>query len=240
MKERLNSSVILLAILAFSAGTFAADASLLKPPSGAKVAIVVFEDLECSECARAYPLVKEAAGAHKVPVVLHDFPLPRHSWSFEAAVWARYFDQTSVNLGEEFREFIRTNQVQINRDNLQQWVQKFGEENKAPLPSAKDPAGKLAEKVRADYALGQRIGVEHTPTIWVISNSGVSQPFVEEVKDREQFSHVIEEMLKKAQAVAPAKSSSAKPVSSKAGSSKPKKGAPKGAPQESHKSRMKN
>ena len=52
------------------------------------------------------------------------------------------------------------------------------------MPLAKDPDGKLAEKVRADYALGQRIGVEHTPTIWVISNGGVSQPLVEEVKDR--------------------------------------------------------
>lgn len=174
------------------------------------MAIVVFEDLECSECARAYPLAWEAAKAHKIPVVLHDFPLPRHNWSFEAAVWARYFDQASADLGNEFRAFIYTNQVQINKDNLQQWVQRFGDENKAPLPSAKDPAGKLAERVRADYALGQRIGVEHTPTIWVISNSGVSQPFVEEVKDREQLSRVIEEMLKKAQPVAPAKSISPK------------------------------
>jgi protein-disulfide isomerase len=206
--------------LVFSVPAFAADASLLKPPPVAKVAIVVFEDLECSECARAYPLVWEAARTHKIPVMLHDFPLPRHSWSFVAAVWARYFDQTSVNLGNEFREFIYTN----HRDNLQQWVQKFGDENKAFLPSARDPAGKLAEKVKADYALGQRLGVEHTPTIWVISNSGVSQPFVEEVKDREQLSLVIEEMLQKAQSVAPAKSISPKPISSM-----PKKGAPKKA-----------
>jgi protein-disulfide isomerase len=202
--------LIFTAWLALSVPALAADASLLKPPPGAKLAIVVFEDLESSECARAYPLVWEAANAHKIPVVLHDFPLPRHNWSFEAAAWARYFDQASVNLGGQFREFVYTNQVQINKDNLQHWVQRFGDENKAPLPSAKDPAGKLAERVRADYALGQRVGVEHTPTIWVISNSGVSQPFVEEVKDREQLSRVIEEMLKKAQPVAPVKSISPK------------------------------
>ena len=217
--------LIFTALLGLSALALAADASLLKPPPGAKLAIVVFEDLESSECARAYPLVWEAANAHKIPAVLHDFPLPRHNWSFEAAVWARYFDQASANLGNEFREFIYTNQVQINKDNLQQWVQKFGVDNKAPLPSANDPTGKLAEKVRADYALGQRIGVEHTPTIWVISNSGVSQPFVEEVKDRQQLSQVIEEMLKKAQSATPAKSISPKPISPKP--SKPKKGAPK-------------
>jgi protein-disulfide isomerase len=189
---------VLAVLTAFSAAAFAADASLLKPPPGAKVAIVMFEDLECPDCSRAYPMVWDAANAHKIPVVLHDFPLPRHNWSFEAAVWARYFDQTSIALGNEFRRFIYANQVQISKDNLQQWVQKFGEQNKAPVPFVKDPGGKLAEKVKADYALGQRIGVEHTPTIWVVGNSGVSQPLVEEVKDRGQLNQMIEDMLSKA------------------------------------------
>jgi protein-disulfide isomerase len=211
MKSRLNAAYITLITLALSAGAFAADASQLKPPPGAKVAIVMFQDLECPECARAYPLVWETANAHKVPVVLLDFPLPRHSWSFEAAVWARYFDQTSASLGNEFRRFIYASQVQINKDNLQQWVQKFSDENKAPLPLAKDPGGKLAEKVRADFALGQRIGVEHTPTIWVVSNGGASQPLVEEVKDRDQMNQMIEGMLKKAPPARPAKSVSPQP-----------------------------
>ena len=208
MNARPNAvfNLIPLITLALCAGALAADASLLKPPPGAKVAIVMFEDLECPECARAYALVWEAANARKVPVVLHDFPLPRHNWSFEAAVWARHFDLTSVVLGNEFRKFIYANQVQINKDNLQQWVQKFADENKSPLPFAKDPDGKLAEKVRADYALGQRIGVEHTPTIWVISNGGVSQPLVEEVKDRDQLDQMIEGMLKKVQPATPATS----------------------------------
>ena len=71
MKSRLNAASITLITLALSAWAVAADASLLKPPPGAKVAIVMFEDLECPECARAYPLVWAAAIAHKVPVVLH-------------------------------------------------------------------------------------------------------------------------------------------------------------------------
>ena len=37
------------------------------------------------------------------------------------------------------------------------------------LPFAVDPQGKLAAEVKADYALGQRIGIEHTPTIWVVT-----------------------------------------------------------------------
>lgn len=185
------------ALLGLFVPAFAADASLLKPPSGASIAIVVFQDLECSECARSYTLVQEVANAHSVPVMLHDFPLPRHTWSFEAAVWARYFDQSSIALGNAFREFILTNQAQISGANLQQWIQKFGDANKVPIPSANDPAGKLAEKVRADYALGQRIGVERTPTIWVVSKTEVSQPFVEEV-NQEQLGQIVGQMIQKA------------------------------------------
>ncbi len=78
-------------------------------------------------------------------------------------------------------------------------------QNKTAVPSDKDPEGKLAELVKADYVLGQRIGVEHTPTIWVVGNSGVSQPLVEEVKVREKLGQMIEDMLSKAQPWLPPK-----------------------------------
>jgi len=190
--------------LAFSSviapGSMAADATILKPPPGVRVAIAVFADLECQECATAYPLVWEAAEAHKIPVVLYDFPLPRHNWSFDAAVWARYFDtqNAAAGLGNDFRRFIYANQRPITRENLQQWVQRFADEHKVPVPAVLDPGGKLANKVKADFALGQRIGVEHTPTIWVIGNGVVSQPLVEEIKDRAQLNQIIDDMLRKA------------------------------------------
>ncbi|MGZ4860334.1 MAG: DsbA family protein [Candidatus Angelobacter sp.] len=200
--------MVLAALVAWSACSFAADASLLKPPPGAKVAIVMFEDLQCPDCSRAYPMVLEAANTHKIPLVLHDFPLPMHNWAFEGAVWARYFDKISIDTGSAFRKFIYANQIQITRDNLPQWVQKFAADNKTEVPYFKDPDGKLAEFVRADFSFGQRIGVEHTPTIWVVGNGGVSQPLVEEVKDRAKLGQMVEDMLSKAQPVAAAKVSS--------------------------------
>ena len=199
---------MLTGLLALCACAFAADASSLKPPRGAKVAVVMFEDLQCPDCARADSMVREVAAAHKVPVVLYDFPLPMHNWAFEAAVWARYFDHISSDMGNDFRKFIYANQIQITRDNLLQWAQKFAGENKTAVPSDKDPDGKLSELVKADFALGQRIGVEHTPTIWVIGNGGVSQPLVEEVKDRDKLGQMVEDMLSKAQQVSAATSNS--------------------------------
>ena len=209
MRVSINRVLILLATLGLSACAFATDASSLKPPRGAKAAIVMFEDLQCPDCSRAYSMVWEVAAAHKVPVVLHDFPLPMHNWAFDAAVWARYFDQRSSDLGNDFRKFIYANQIQVSRDNLPQWAQRFAGENKTAVPVDKDPDGKLAELVKADFALGQRIGVEHTPTIWVVGNSGVSQPLVEEVKDRDKLGQMIEDILSKAQAGPPATSNSA-------------------------------
>jgi protein-disulfide isomerase len=197
MRAISKSVFVFFIVLCLASLAFAADASSLKPPPGAKVALVVFEDLQCPDCARAYPVVWDAANAHKIPVVLHDFPLPMHNWSFEAAVWARFFDTKSINLGNDFRRYIYSNQPQINPGNLVQYVQKFADDNKVPVPFAKDPEGKLAEKVQADLALGRKIGLEHTPTIFVIGQGAVSTPFVE-VVDRAQLSQIIEDMQKKA------------------------------------------
>jgi protein-disulfide isomerase len=201
----LRLSFVFIALLTLASSAVAADATVLKPPRGAAVAIVIFEDLQCADCAQAYLVIWEAASAHKVPVVLHDFPLPMHNWAFDAAVWARYFDKTSADTGIEFRKFIYANQIQITRDSLPQWAQKFAVENKMAVSSDKHPDGKLADLVKADYLLGQRIGVEHTPTIWVVSNSGVSGPLVEEVSVREKLRQMIEEMFSKAHPVTAAK-----------------------------------
>jgi len=78
----------------------------LRPPKGSQIAIVVFEDLQCPQCRREAPLVAQAGKTYKIPVVRHDFPLPMHNWSFEAAVIAHYFDSRSRQLGLDFRDYI--------------------------------------------------------------------------------------------------------------------------------------
>ena len=190
-----------LGVLAITTAAFAADASSLKPPAGAKVAVVVFEDLQCPDCARAYPLIWETANAHKVPVVLHDFPLPMHNWSFDAAVYARFFDTKSQKLGDDFRGYIYKNQPNITPQNLRQYVQKFADDNKVPLPFVIDPEGKLKNLVTTDRELGNKIGLQHTPTIFVIANGGPPTPYVE-VEDRSKMGDMIEDMQKKAAPVA--------------------------------------
>jgi protein-disulfide isomerase len=167
----------------------------LRPPKGAQVAIVVFEDLQCPDCRRAAPLVEEAARTYKIPVIRHDFPLPFHTWSYEAAVMARFFDTHSKSLGNEFRDYIFSNQLEVTPQNLRGFADKFAAEHKAPLPFVVDPDGKFAALVNADKDLGKAINIQHTPTLYVVSNKRNGKPFVE-VVDRSQLYALIDAMLK--------------------------------------------
>jgi protein-disulfide isomerase len=186
-----------LVLFLLSGLAFPQDTSALRPPKGYKVAIVVFEDMQCPDCARAEPLLKDAEKTYKIPLVRHDFPLPMHNWSFDAHVMARYFDSKSKALGEEFRHFIFTNQNSITKDNLRGTAEKFAEEHKTTLPFVVDPTGKFTEEVKADFGLGQRVGIQHTPTIYIVSNSQRGQPFVE-VADRSQMFQMIDQIIKQA------------------------------------------
>jgi protein-disulfide isomerase len=165
----------------------------LRPPKGAQVALVVFEDLQCPDCRRAAPLVEEAARTYKIPVVRHDFPLPMHNWSYDAALIARYFDTRSKQLGNDFRDYIFQHQPEITPPTLRSFAEKFAADHKVDLPFAVDPQGKLAEGITQDKNLGQRVGINHTPTIYVVSNRTQGKPFVE-VVDRTQLFQLIDAM----------------------------------------------
>jgi len=171
------------------------DASALKPPAGARVAIIEFEDLECPDCANANPLLKEAAAKYNIPWIRHDFPLPQHNWSFQAAVNARFFDTKSKTLGNDYRDEVFANQISIETpDQLQQFTQRFASAHGVALPFAIDPMGRLTQEVKDDYALGQRIGIEHTPTIWIVTSAAHAPPFVE-VVDRGRLFQLIDTAL---------------------------------------------
>ena len=171
------------------------DPAALKPPPGARVAIVEFEDLECPDCARANPLLKDAAAKYNIPWVRHDFPLPQHNWSFQAAVNARFFDTKSKTIGNDYRDEVFANQISIETPvDLQQFTQRFAAQHGVALPFAIDPMGRLSQLVKDDRDLGQRIGIEHTPTIWIVTSAAHAPPFVE-VVDRTRLYQLIDQAL---------------------------------------------
>jgi protein-disulfide isomerase len=168
----------------------------LKPPAGVRVAIVEFEDQECPDCAAANPLVKAASEKYGIPWIRHDFPLPMHNWSFQAAVYARWFDTRNKKLGDDYRDSVFANQRSIETPaQLSQFTENFAQSHSTALPFAVDPQGKLAAEVNADRALGQRIGIDHTPTIWIVTNGANSAPPFVEVVDRSRLYQLIDQAL---------------------------------------------
>jgi protein-disulfide isomerase len=180
--------------LALASPAFAEDVpEALRPPKGSQVALVVFEDLQCPMCGRTAPLLEQAARNYKIPLVQHDFPLPMHNWSFDAAVLARYFDTHSKELGNAFRLEVFAHQLEINPQNLRGFADKFAAEHKTAVPFVIDPDGKLAGLVKADKELGNSLHVDHTPTVWIVSNKRPGNPYVE-VKDNSQLYVMIDAM----------------------------------------------
>lgn len=199
MKNVYQKCCLFMAVLLLAAtSVLSADDTVnpvLRPPKGAQVAIVVFEDLQCPQCKRVSPILERASKDYKIPLMRHDFPLPMHNWSYDAAVMARYFDETSKALGNEFRDYIFANQLEINPQNLRSYAEKFATEHKMSLPFVIDPQGKLAAEVNADRDIGKAIKLDHTPTVYIVSNRNPQKPYVE-MKESSQLYALIDAMLK--------------------------------------------
>jgi hypothetical protein len=203
MKRFTQMQFVAAAILLLASTMAWSDTSMLRPPKGSKVAIIVFEDLECPQCARAAPLAHEAAKKYDIPLVQHDFPLRQHPWSLEAAIDARYFDTKSPKLGDDYRLYIFQNQNFVTKQNLRGMTEKWAEQHGVTLPFVVDPSGELAAKVEADRAMGERIPLDHTPTIYIVTDAPNVAP-ITEVKDMTQLYQLLDELTKQVKASSPA------------------------------------
>jgi protein-disulfide isomerase len=192
-----------------------AQANILRPPAGAKVALVEFADLQCPDCARASALLEEASKSYKIPIVVYDFPLPQHNWSMEAAVLAHYLRTKSTKLNPvetKFRSYIYQNQSAITPQNLRHYIDEFAKANKITIPFVVDPQGKFAAEVRRDKDKGIAVNVQHTPTLYVVTAKSSGTPFVE-VVDRTNLFAMIDQAIAETKDVTPARAPGSKKVS---------------------------
>jgi protein-disulfide isomerase len=148
------------------------DTSMIKPPPGAKIAIYEFEDLECPACARAHPTVVAAVEHYKIAFVRKDFPLPGHIWSTDAAIWARYMqDKISPKVADEYRTAVFASQTAIgSKDDMMNFTRRFFQSHGLQMPFVVDPTGQFRKEVFEDKALGEKLGLTQTPTIFVCTD----------------------------------------------------------------------
>jgi protein-disulfide isomerase len=183
--------------LGAQAQTHVLDATPLKPPPGVRVAIFEFGDLECPACALANPVLKKAAAQYKIPWLRHDFLIKGHVWSPQAAVNARWFDTKGKGLGDEYRDEVFANQQQIEtRGDLDRFTKKFADNHKIDLPvMGVDAQGKLMDEVQADVALGLRVGIGKTPTVFIVVNTASGPRYFESIDPKTDLYQTIDEAM---------------------------------------------
>lgn len=149
------------------------DTSLLKPPAGAKVAVIEYEDLECPYCAKAFPIVHAAVKHYKIPLVECDYQISYHHWSHDAAICAHYLKaKVSPDLAEEYRREVFALQARISsRDDLHNFTQAFFSGHGQQMPFVMDPTGQYAREISETTAQGDRMGIPSTPSIFVVTNN---------------------------------------------------------------------
>jgi protein-disulfide isomerase len=160
-----------LAVLAGTASLWGARPEIVEGNSLSPVRVVIYEDLQCSDCQNLRTLMDQKIlprYGSRVAFVHRDLPLPRHDWARPAAVAGRWVYEQNHALGIVFRREIMSEQNHLTAGSLPNWLLEFARRNnlsqKGIVDSLSDP--RLLNLVDQDYLAGVARGVSKTPTIY--------------------------------------------------------------------------
>jgi protein-disulfide isomerase len=176
---------LLLAPVATTA-SLSAEILLVEGRQDSAVRMVIYEDLECPDCAAFRRMMDEKLlprYAEKVAFVHRDFPLAKHAWARRAAIAAHYFAGVKPELGLAYRRCVLAAIKQTTPENFDQKVAAFAQENgleaAAALAALADRHS--AELVEKDFQDGVARGVARTPTVFVNGKPLVEKFSFEEI-----------------------------------------------------------
>lgn len=162
------------------------------------VRAVIYEDLQCSDCADFRRMLDEKLlprYAGRVAFVHRDFPLAKHAWARRAAIAGRFFADHKPELAIVYRQYIMAGQAETTDANfsarLAEFAKAHGVDPEAAVAALSNPH--YAELVEQDYQDGVSRGVVHTPTVFVNG-----RPFIETFPV-EEISKGIDEALAQTQ-----------------------------------------
>jgi protein-disulfide isomerase len=160
-----------------------------------QVRVIIYEDLQCSDCAVFGKMLDRQIlprYAGRVEFAHRDFPLVKHAWARRAAAAAKYFGEIRPELGLAYRRQTMASLADITVENFNGRLLAFAAQNgldAAPaLASIEDK--RIAGLVENDFQDGVAHGVSKTPTVFVNG-----RPFIETISF-EEFSRALDEELK--------------------------------------------
>src|SRR5882762_7808656 len=87
---------------------YAADRHLIEGTAQSPVRVIVYEDLQCPDCADFRNMLDEKLLPRYSSTVRfehRDFPLSKHAWARPAAIASRFFEETRPGLGLAYRKY---------------------------------------------------------------------------------------------------------------------------------------
>jgi len=156
-----------------------AEQHLTEGAAQSPVRVIIYEDLQCPDCADFRKMLDETLlprFGSTVRFEHRDFPLAKHSWARKAAIAARFFEEAKPGLGLAYRKYSLSNLREIHAADFNGHLAQFAKDH--DVDSAKAIAAlsdeRLAALVEQDYQDGVARGIAHTPTVLVNG-----RPFVE-------------------------------------------------------------
>jgi protein-disulfide isomerase len=172
-------------LLAMLAPTFvlAAAQRLVEGNTASPVRVLVYEDLQCPDCADFRKMLDEKLLPRyggKVAFEHRDFPLAKHAWARKAAIAAQFFQETSAPLAVKYRRYSLANIKPANfNERLAEFAKSNGADPVAAVAALDDP--RYAAAVEKDFQEGVARGVAHTPTAFVNGMAFVETITLEEI-----------------------------------------------------------
>lgn len=175
----------------------AADKRLVEGRADSPVRVIIYEDLQCSDCANFRRMLDEKllpAYAARVAFEHRDFPLPKHAWARWAAIASRFFEEQDPKLAVEWRRRVLADFRDVTAESFPAYLGAFAARNGADEAKAVASLNdeRLKSLVQKDYEEGVARGVARTPTVLVNG-----EPFIETFTF-EQIAQGIEYALREA------------------------------------------
>jgi protein-disulfide isomerase len=173
------------------------DGSPVRGAKDAKVTIVEYSDFQCPYCARAHDTIANQVMPQyegKVRLVYKNFPLGFHKWAEPAGIAGLCaFEQDPDSFWKLYDHFFKA-QRELTPENIREHSMTQLEGTKVNKDKWADcyDNKKTVDKVRADMAEGQQVGVTGTPA-FLINGRKLSgaQPF-------DRFKAIIDDELARA------------------------------------------
>ena len=181
----MKSAVVLL-IMAAMTTLAAASSDVVQGTPGSSVKVVIYDDLQCSDCARFQTMLDEKLlpkYGGRVAFIHRDFPLPKHEWARPAAIAARWVYEQNSALGAAIRRELLAEQTGITSQSLKPWLSEFALRNKLNpkgiIDALSDP--RLIALVEQDIQSGRGRAVTRTPTAFLGGQSFIETILYEDV-----------------------------------------------------------